>query len=68
VNRGHGPYTIKARTVVERVIRPGVFILAAVIWGLLFVGEALLCSEGDAEETQQVEQTAPATPVGDDAE
>ncbi|MGM0559287.1 MAG: hypothetical protein ACQEVA_23085 [Myxococcota bacterium] len=51
----------------ERVIRPGVFILAAVIWGLLFVGETLLCT-GDETENPQLERSAPVSePTTDDA-
>jgi hypothetical protein len=44
----------------ERVVRPGVFILAALIWGLLVLGETLVCSEpvDQADGTPAVSEKA----------
>lgn len=49
----------------ERVVRPGVFVLAALVWGLLFVGEALLCSSDITDSTN--EQTEATTTSEDTA-
>lgn len=49
----------------ERVVRPGVFVLAALIWGLLFVGETLLCKSdlADADRDASESVTAPEEPA-----